>query len=180
LFASSPDRADWLEARGVLLLLDTAERMPDVTFRLLWRPWGDSLAEVQRQIRARGLGNVEVRCDRIGDMAAEYRQADATIAPFVDISRCKPLPNSLVESLACGVPVIMTNVVGLSDIAQTEKCGIVASDSPDSLSEAIRRAIGDRDSFRPAARRTAERFFSSQIFVENYVRIYGRLQGCAR
>src|SRR5262245_14795867 len=42
LFASSPEKEDWLEARGVPLLLEAAGIRPEMRFKLLWRPWGKS------------------------------------------------------------------------------------------------------------------------------------------
>ncbi len=40
LFASSPERSDWLESRGVLLILEVAALRPAMRFRLLWRSLG--------------------------------------------------------------------------------------------------------------------------------------------
>ena len=47
LFASSPDRAEWLESRGVDLILDAAQQCPEMRFVLVWRPWGDSLPAIR-------------------------------------------------------------------------------------------------------------------------------------
>lgn len=175
LFASSPDRPDWLEARGVPLLLQAAERLPGVRFRLLWRPWGAAFEHVQRQIQQRGLNNVRLHRERVTDMSAEYRRAHLTIAPFTDISRCKAVPNSLVESLACGVPVVLTDGVGLADTVRTERCGCVASPTAESLTAAIERVLSERETLGISARRTAERWFSSAKFIDDYRRVYAQV-----
>ena len=125
LFASSPERVAWLESRGILLLLDTAALLPDVHFRLLWRPWGNGLREVREWVQRRSLRNVEISVGRFADMASQYQAAHITIAPFTRIEHCKLMPNSLIESLACGRPVLATPQVGLSQMIADERCGLV-------------------------------------------------------
>lgn len=175
LFATSPDRSDSLEARGVGLLVEVAARMPNVGFRLLWRPWGDSLPAVREMIEERELRNIELVCERVDDMAAEYRRVSVTIAPFVDMSRCKAVPNSIVESMACGRPVVVTDGVGLAEVISDAKCGAVSTPTVDRLCAAIARTISNGGEMGQAARRTAERWFSADEFVANYRRVYSQV-----
>lgn len=175
LFASSPDRADWLEARGVKLLLDLAGLMPKVQFRLLWRPWGTAFPQVQEWIRKRELVNVELRREKVVDMAAEYGQVHVTIAPFTDMSRCKAVPNSLLESLACGVPVVVTDLVGLAEIIESENCGRVAAANPNRLCDAVEQVLATQKKLRAAARAAAENWFSAAGFIECYRRMYAQV-----
>jgi glycosyltransferase involved in cell wall biosynthesis len=175
LFASSPDKVTWLEARGVPLILDAAALRPDMTFRLLWRPWGNSLARVRQWIEQRGLRNVDVVEGRVDDMAREYQAADVTVAPFTEMSRCKPAPNSLVESMACGRPVVTTAAVGLADVVRDERAGIVCDPTGAALAESLDRISSDWSAFSDHARRTAERWFAERTFLEGYERIYQEL-----
>jgi glycosyltransferase involved in cell wall biosynthesis len=172
LFASSPERKDWLEARGVDRILDVASRCPEMRFRLLWRPWGDSLAAVQEWIAGRGLGNVELTVGRCENMAARYADAHATIAPFTQANRCKPAPNSVIESLACGRPVAVTATVGLSDMVRDEALGVVCEDDADSLAEGLRRLRADWDAYSARAAVFARREFGVERFVRAYDDLY--------
>lgn len=172
LFASSPDRSDWLAGRGVPLLLDTAAELPDVRFRLLWRPWGDTLPTVDQWVRERSLQNVEIVPGCVADMATEYAQSHAVITPFTNAAQCKPAPNSLIEGLACGRPAVCTATVGLAEIVTETGCGIVAEPDGPALAEGIRRVRSDWSAFSTRARSTAEQLFDERRFVDDYLRLY--------
>ncbi len=172
LFASSPELVDWLDARGVPLLLDVAQQMPEISFRLLWRPWGSAHAVVKEEITRRGLRNVTLDMRRVDDMSAEYAQADITIAPFTDETRCKPCPNSLVESLAAGVPVVLTDIVGIADLVRESDCGAVAPPNVDGLCAAIDNVRSRHPQLAHNARVAAEQHFSLERFLQSYTQIY--------
>jgi glycosyltransferase involved in cell wall biosynthesis len=175
LFASSPDRGDWLSARGVELILDAAALLPAVRFLLVWRPWGDSLPVVQQWIKARSLENVQVVAGRFPDMAFFYGQAHVTVAPFTDIGRCKPAPNSIAESLACGRPVVVTPCVGLSQVIQDGKAGLVCNENGVTLAESVQTIHSDWDTFSERARELAVRIFCCSNFVRRYRQLYQEL-----
>jgi glycosyltransferase involved in cell wall biosynthesis len=175
LFASSPDAAAWLEARGIPQLLDAAALRPQMRFRLLWRRWGDSLPRVQHWLAQRGLTNVEVVVGRCADMATQYQAAHVTVAPFTQLDRCKPMPNSLVESLACGRPVVTTPEVGLADMVREEQAGRVCVADGAALADSFDELQADWSSFAQRARQLAERWFASENFVPSYHRLYQEL-----
>lgn len=172
LFASSPERADWLEGRGVNLLLEAAALRPQFVFRLLWRPWGDSLPAVRQFIHDRGLKNVDVRVGRVTDMTREYQSAHATVAPFMQADKCKPAPNSILESLACGRPVVVTDTVGIGDLINGGEAGLVCRTSPQALADALDRVAADWLRFSACARSLAERHFAVERFLDEYTRLY--------
>jgi len=172
LFASSPDRADWLDARGLPQLLDAAALRPQMRFRLLWRPWGDSEERVRRWITERGLRNVELRVGRLSNMAGEYQNAHVTIAPFVDVNRSKPAPNSLIESLACGRPILLTECVGLAELIHGTGAGRVSCATGEALAEHLDHLQTDWAQYSRSARRQAERWFGADRFLEAYQRLY--------
>jgi glycosyltransferase involved in cell wall biosynthesis len=175
LFASSPDRADWLEARGIPQILDAAALRPRMHFRLLWRPWGDSLPRIQQWLAERGLANVEVVVGRCAGMADQYRAAHVAVAPFTHMERCKPMPNSLVESLACGRPVVTTPEVGLAEVVCNEQGGCVCAASGEALAESLDRLQADWPAYSARARRLAERWFAAEKFLQEYQRLYQEL-----
>lgn len=172
LFASSPELSDWLEARGVPHILEAAALRPHMRFRLLWRPWGDSLPQVQEWIAQRGLHNVEVAVGRFTDMARQYQLAHVTVAPFIDMHRCKAAPNSLVESLACGRPVITSPQVGLAQLINENDAGIACDPSGAALAESLDRIQSEWSRYSARARRLAERYFSTEQFVGGYHQLY--------
>ena len=175
LFASSPEESLWLDARGLPAILETAALRPQMRFRLLWRPWGDSLSVIRQQIEQCGLRNVDLVVGRVTDMAAEYARAHVTIAPFTDPNRCKPMPNSLIESLASGRPVICSPLVGLAPLIGEHVAGIVCDSHGAALAEALDRTEADWETLSRSSRTLAERHFDQAVFVRSYQRIYAEL-----
>jgi glycosyltransferase involved in cell wall biosynthesis len=172
LFASSPEKESWLAARGVPLLLDAAALRPRMRFRLLWRPWGDSLERVRNWISERALHNVEVVPGYWHEMAPQYHAAHVCAAPFTDLARSKPAPNSVVESLACGRPVLVTELVGLADVVREAGAGAVCDPTGEAMAGQLDRLEADWDEYSVAARRLAERCFGADRFIEQYRRVY--------
>jgi glycosyltransferase involved in cell wall biosynthesis len=156
-------------------LLDAAAARPHMRFRLLWRPWGDSLDRVRRWVAERGLRNVELRVGCWPDMAGHYRGAHVTVAPFTDPERCKPVPNSLIESLACGRPVLLTERTGLAAVVREAQAGLVCPPTGEGLAERLDRLRADWGRYARNARRLAERRFGVEKFVAGYRRLYAEV-----
>jgi glycosyltransferase involved in cell wall biosynthesis len=175
LFASSPDRAEHLEARGVDVILKTALMRPQMRFRLIWRPWGDGLPRIQEWIRASEARNVELVLGRFSDMSAHYAEAHATIAPFAGRAHCKPVPNTLVESLACGRPVVATDSVGIANLISETGAGERCSATAEALADSLDRLEADWSAYSFNARRLAEQQFDQQLFLSSYAQVYQRL-----
>lgn len=173
LFASSPPEAAWLAARGLPQILDAAALRPGYRFRLLWRPWGTSALVVARWIAERGLGNVELDIGRQPDMERHYRRAHVTVAPFTETTgRVKPSPNSLLESLACGRPVVVTRHVGVAEVVAEEGAGVVCDVTGTALADALDRLRADWVRYAARARQVAETRFGVERFLSAYDRLY--------
>lgn len=79
------------------------------------------------------------RLDR-DQMAALYQAADLTLNP----SRVDNMPVSVLEALACGVPVVSTDVGGIPYLVQHEHTAmLVPRDEPEAMAAAALRVLGD-------------------------------------
>lgn len=172
LFASSPDRESWLEARGIPQILDAAAARPHINFRLLWRPWGDSVGRVRQWIAERKLDNVELVVKRSSDMSAEYQAAHVVLVPFTDTNRSKPAPNSLIEGLACGRPAVVTETVGLAQLVRDANAGIVCNPDGNAIAESLDHLASSWDRYSGCARRLAEQNFGADKFIASYSQLY--------
>ena len=73
-------------------------------------------------------------------MAALYRDADVVVNP----SLVDNMPNSVLEALASGVPVVSTNVGGVPYIVRDGASALlVPPGAPEELAAAVRRVLDD-------------------------------------
>jgi glycosyltransferase involved in cell wall biosynthesis len=84
-------------------------------------------------------------------------------------------PNSLVESLACGRPVLATEVVGLAGLLRENRAGVVCSASAQAIAESLDRIEAEWHVQSRNARQLAERWFGVELFLGAYERLYAEL-----
>jgi glycosyltransferase involved in cell wall biosynthesis len=157
--------------------MEAARLRPRWRFRFVWRPWGSALAEMARRVREAGLPNVELIAGRFKDMSPYYSAAHVTAAPFTNAERCKPVPNSLVESLASARPVLITQGLGLASMVQEANVGRVIEPNVESLIGGLEDICGEWQPMSERARVMAEQWFDEAKFLSSYARIYQREMG---
>ena len=103
-------------------------------------------------------------------MALAYSVADYFILP----SREDNLPNTMLESIASGTPIISFPIGDTKELLENSECGILANDiSSDSLEEAIEKSILNKSFFKNENLvRFSEENFSIKIISEKYKNIY--------
>lgn len=101
-----------------------------------------------------------------------YSAADALVIP----SRQDNLPNTGVESLACGTPVVAFNACGLPDIVTHLQTGYLAKAfDVEDLAQGIEWVLADRKRHSDLginAREVAVARFAYPVVAEQYLRIY--------
>jgi glycosyltransferase involved in cell wall biosynthesis len=171
LFATTPGTAAGIEARGVRLLRDAARLLPDVDFLLPWRPWAGAEALI-RSVTAEAPPNFLVQAGLVGDMRTAYQAVDATAAPFVAAHDGKICPTSLIESLACGRPLLVSTEVGIHDVVATGEGGVAFPPTVDGVCEAVGRLRREHARYTAGARRTAEAHFDLRICLRQHEELY--------
>jgi glycosyltransferase involved in cell wall biosynthesis len=91
-----------------------------------------------------------------------------------------PCPNSVIEALACGLPVVGFDTGSLSELVQGDAGRLVAHganpwklEKPDipSLADAAEEVLRDNDRFRKSARERAESVFGLDTMVDEYLKV---------
>ena len=177
LFASSPETVDGIIERGVDALLDAAVLRPTYRFVLLWRPWGESYACLQEAIRHRGLKNVEVIHERVIRMEDMYAGVHATVAPFRSSATTKSAPNSLIESMACGRPVLTTAAVSFAMDVELASAGRSVDPDGEALAAGLDDIERQWNEMSHNAREFAETNFALSRYIESHRCLYARLLG---
>lgn len=105
-----------------------------------------------------------------GLMALAYSAADAVVIP----SREDNLPNVMLESLACGTPVISFPVGGMPDVITNGFNGLLAKEAtPESLAKTIGYFFENPGIFKSnEISAHAEKLFSPKAQASAYIRLY--------
>ena len=140
LFATAPRSAEEMEGRGVYLLLQAAKESPDIRYHLLYRTWQHgytSLAATAKWLETEHLPNVMLTNSVISNMPCTYSEHHFTVIPYTRHDGGKECPTSLVEGLACGVPVLISSVSPFAYFVAEHRCGMVFEPTPSSLVAAV-------------------------------------------
>lgn len=139
--------------KGHDILIDAAvwitRAFPDASLTIIGDgPLRDTLAG---RIAARGLdGRVKLE-GHVDDVAAALREHDV----FVLASRSEAFPNSVIEAMASGMPVVASGVGGIPELVEHGRSGVlVRPDRPEELAHAVIELLR-RPSFAHALGRKA-------------------------
>jgi len=177
LFATAPRSEAELAPRGVPLLLDCAEAAAHADFSLCYRRWASgytSLGPTKAMMDDRNLANVNLTDSVVADMGALYRRHHFTVIPFTTPDGGKECPNSLLEGLACGVPVLISSVAPFAEFVQRHDCGEVFDPEPRSFRAALDRGAQRWHTLSAQARTCAEHYFSAKRALGRYGEIYAQ------
>ena len=174
LFASSPIAKDLhsFQHRGVSFLIQLAKRVPDCHFIFLWRETHTKM--LSKLLLESGAKNVEVLNEIVPNVEEVLKNAHTMILSPEIPTNCKPCPNSLIESLACGRPLLASNQVGIADLIQQEHCGVVFPPDVNEAEKAVRKLQNNYEDYMINARSTALRYFSVEKFLDAYENLYTR------
>ena len=108
-------------------------------------------------------------------MAALYSAADIYALP----TRADNLPNTLLESIACGTPCVACSVGGVPEVIRPGRTGWLAEpENPEDLARCLHRALAhnrERDKIARTCRAVAEQDYSVSLMRKRYVSLYEQL-----
>lgn len=156
--------------KGHQFVIEALAQLPGVNLAIV----GEGPMRAELQTLASRLG-VSGRITWTGNidqptLAKYYAAADMTILA----SRAEGMPNVLLESVACGTPVVSTNVGGAGEVVDSPDAGVLIQErSAQAIAAAVRELMQDP---RPpaAVRRHAERF-SWTATTEGLISLFQRV-----
>jgi glycosyltransferase involved in cell wall biosynthesis len=168
-------RLDRLKGHDTLLeafVLVVAEQ-PRATLRLVGD--GPRRAALEAQVARHGLGHHVTFTGSAGDVRPFLHGADV----FVLASDTEGLPGAVLEAMACGLPVVATDVGGTSHAVLDGDTGLlVAPHDPSALARAVCRLLADRGAAQAMGHRGRARAveqFSVSATVGHADALYERL-----
>lgn len=144
LFVGGLDKAHYF--KGLSILLEAFAKLLQIEKntnpRLHIVGDGDLKEQYMALARSLGISDSVIFEGRLSDekLIQSYQHADLTLLPSVDRSEAFGLV--LLESMACGTPVIASNLPGVRSVVKEDETGLlVAPKSIDSLLEALQAMI---------------------------------------
>jgi glycosyltransferase involved in cell wall biosynthesis len=142
LFVGALDRAHYF--KGVGVLLQALAYLPDKGIRLLVVGEGNLRPTYQEQAVGLGLGDRVIFCGRVSnkELPTHYALCDLLVLPSVTMSEAFGVV--LLEAMACGKPVIASNLPGVRSVVNAGEDGLlVRPGDVDDLAEKIQMLLGD-------------------------------------
>lgn len=138
-----------VERKGVTHLIDAVRRLPaELHARLVVIGDGPERPALEAQAREAGMGTqVEIR-GRVSDaeLRGTYAGSDALVLPSILDARgdTEGLGVVLLEAMSYGVPVVASDIGGITDIVENESSGLlVPPGDPARLAQALERLARD-------------------------------------
>jgi len=127
----------------------------------------------------KGVGTISLgRIDSDTHLALFYSAVDAFVLPSLQDN----LPNTILESMACGTPCIAFDCGGVPDMVRPEETGwLAACGDSSALAAAIREAAGnapERERRGRAARALVESEFEARTQALHYAALYRQMKAC--
>jgi glycosyltransferase involved in cell wall biosynthesis len=140
--------------------------------RLLLVGEGPERGKIEKEIRERHLEANVLLLGQRSDVARFLRAADV----FLLSSISEGIPLTVIEAMAAGLPVVATNVGGMSEVVEEGQTGLLApAGDAAALAGCVHRLAGQPELRRQMGRRGRERangvFAESQMHAQ-YVRLY--------
>ena len=104
------------------------------------------------------------------DMAMLYNTADVFVNPSIEDN----LPNTIMEALSCGVPVVAFNTGGIPDMVEHQHNGYLAEYKSDAdLATGINYVLSsDTGTLKTNARKKVLDNFTNEIVAAKYLAVY--------
>jgi len=157
---------DTLLAAAVVVL----RAHPDAEFLFVGN--GALREPLRQQVRELGLENQIHFLGECADVAAVLSASDV----FVLASRTEASPNSVLEAMAAGLPIVATRVGGIPELVESGATGLlVEPDRPEALASALLQLVDNprmSDDFGRAARAAVTERFSFERMVAAFEHLY--------
>ncbi|HVF45202.1 MAG TPA: glycosyltransferase [Pyrinomonadaceae bacterium] len=139
---------------------------------------GTHLGRVQRMARELGIADRVFFTGYVGNLWSLMKRADA----FVSMSRCEGRPNVVLEAMACGCPLIVSDIPAHREILDERAALFAGPDDPEKTAAALRATLlrGDEARERAHAARVKVSGWPVEKMARLYEETYAGLLGEAR
>jgi len=175
---------NWAVWKGVDILIDAMPELinkyPDIKLVTAWGEAYDWYDErkvmISKKIKVLGLYKNVIELGIVKDIEKLMAASDVFVAPFRNTDGVADQPLSILEAMACGKPVIATNVGGILEIVRHEINGLLVNPGDvHELKNALLYILENKNEAmnmgENAAKYVAENY-SMEVAVEKMERVY--------
>lgn len=174
LMASAPWVRRQFDSKGVTLLIELLEHMPDIRLRFVWR--GMHTDHMQDLIKQSGHSDRIDFIDVQVKIQDEMAKAHAVVLLASTSSVVKSYPHSLVEGLIFGRPIITTNMIPISDYVEKHKVGVsLQAMRIKNLVDAVTLLRENYDTYRSHVLLLNTSDFSAEGYVDFHRSVYAQV-----
>jgi len=136
------------------------------------------LARLANEVRDLNLESCIVQKGIVKNMPALMHASDVLVAPFLDSFGPSDYFMAAIEAMACGKPVVVSNVGGMPEVVSDDVGQLVDPFDANSIAAGLRIYLADeplRLQTGARARANAERYFNPSKVVDAYQNVYRRI-----
>ncbi|NIW49944.1 MAG: glycosyltransferase [Gammaproteobacteria bacterium] len=171
MVGSAPWTKAQFRSKGIDALLEAAQQAPHLRLIFLWR--GVLGEEMNRRIQKMNLEKQVTVLDKFVDVNAILADVHASITLADAPGLVKSYPHSLLDSLAAGKPVLISQAIPMADYVAETGCGqVIDRVTPTDILIAVEALASKYEARQKIARRVGRRDFSQQALVTSYQRVY--------
>jgi len=161
-------------ATFVKMAAEVNKMLPNVRFAMYGADEGERLPvlDLIRDLRLEGVV-CHLGALKPGDVTGVLCNSQVFVLPSVD----EPFPVTVLEAMACGLPVVITDQTGISAELDARASASVTDGTPDSLAEAVVSLCRSEEAWHEASRvasHDALANFSMQSVADELAEIYER------
>jgi glycosyltransferase involved in cell wall biosynthesis len=131
---------------------------------------GPMRAEIEKQIREENLEGQVVLLGYVQNLWAIMKRADL----FISISKFEGLPNTIIEAMACGCPVVVSDIPAHRAILTDDTAVFVDQSKPSEVAWAVLACLDNPEKTKQRAQKAKERVsaFSVESVIDQYETMY--------
>jgi len=162
--------------KGIMELINASKLLKNEKIEIRIAGDGPLRSLFEEKIAKNGLNNVKLLGLVSHDHLVKLYQ-ESTM--FIFPSHYEGLPTVLLEAMACGIPVIVSNIPAHQDLIKDHVNGLfVKKGSAEDLAEKIKYLMDNpilRNKLGIAARKTIEKSYTWEKIVQDYIKLYKNL-----
>jgi glycosyltransferase involved in cell wall biosynthesis len=172
LMASPPTSPNRFWERGIDLVLALLSEIKDLKMTFFWRKV--AYEKIVRLVRDKKLNQRVTIINRLINPVRYLAGLDGAIAVFRKTEGNKAYPNSIIESLASGRPVIVSSIMPIAEVIKKYRSGVIVKPNKKSLIKGIGQYYRNYSKLTKNTRQ-AVRKFSQKRLLADYQKIYQQL-----